>query len=238
MTAAILAALVATAISLKGPVDQSITSFEEKTPGEQLELQAAASGVIVAQIEHGAPVDLFISASRVEMDRVAKAGRLVAGSRRAIGTNRLVIVTRRGLDPPGSLEGLKDPRFARIAIGNPKTVPAGRYAEQTLHASALHKAVHHRLVFGESVRQVLDYVVRGEADAAIVYATEAALGGEDVKRGPDIEARLHDPILYEAGLIAGGKGAVRARAFLEFLASPDGLEILARSGFGPPPGAP
>ena len=236
MTPAVLAALVATAISLKGPVEQSIDALMKETPGEAIELQAAASGVIVSQIEHHAPIDLFVSASPLEMERVAKAGKLVEGSRRPIATNRLVIVTRRGVDPPASLDGLRDTRFARIAIGNPKTVPAGHYAEQALRASALAHALKARLVFGENVRQVLDYVVRGEADAAFVYATDVALGGEDVKRGPEIEARLHSPIVYEAAVISGGKGAARARELLEFIVSPAGLAILRKSGFGPPPG--
>lgn len=237
MTPAVLAALVATAISLKGPVDQAISAFHEKNPGEKIELQAAASGVIVAQIERGAPVDVFVSAAPVEMDRVAKADRLVADSRRAIATNRLVLVVRTGLAPPESLDGLKDPRFARIAVGNPKTVPAGRYAEQALRKAALSGSLASRLVFGENVRQVLDYVVRGDADAGLVYATDVKLGGADIVTGPAIEGRLHDPVIYEAAAVKG-EGSSRARAFLEFLASPAGLEILAKNGFGPPPGAP
>ena len=234
MTAALLAALVATAISLKGPVDQAITAFQEKAPGEKIELQATASGVIVAQIEHGAPVDLFVSASPVEMDRVAKSGRVVAETRRAIATNRLVLVVRRGLDPPETFDGLMDPRFAKIAIGNPKTVPAGRYADQAIRREELTGTIERRLVFGENVRQVLDYVMRGEVDAGLVYATDVKLGGDDVVVGPVIDAKLHDPVIYEAAVV-NGKGTARARAFLEFLASPAGLGILAANGFGPPP---
>lgn len=234
MSGTLLAALVATAISLKGPVDQAITAFQGRSPGEKIELQAAASGVIVAQIEHGAPVDLFISASPVEMDRVAQSGRVVAETRRAIATNRLVLVARRGLDPPGTFDGLMDPRFARIAIGNPKTVPAGRYADQAIRKEELTGTIERRLVFGENVRQVLDYVMRGEADAGLVYATDARLGGDDVVVGPAVDATLHDPVIYEAAVVRG-RGTARARAFLEFLTSPAGLGILAANGFGPPP---
>ena len=82
-----------------------------------------------------------------------------------------------------------------------------------------------------------DVLARGEADAALVYATDVALGGDDVRRGPEVEARRHSPIVYEAGVISEGKGTARARALLEFLVSPAGLEILEKSGFGPPPGA-
>jgi len=234
MIAVLLAALIATAVSLKKPMDEAIAAFSKKVPGEKLEIEAAASGVIVAQVEHGAPLDLFLSASPVEMDRAAKTSRLVEGTRRAIATNRLVVVSRKGLAPPKTFDDLMDPRFARIAIGNPKTVPAGRYADQAIRKAELTGTIARRLVFGENVRQVLDYVARGDADAGIVYATDAALVGTDVVPGPAIDATLHDPVIYEAAVVSG-EGTARAKAFLEFLASPAGLEILAKNGFGPPP---
>jgi molybdate transport system substrate-binding protein len=234
IAAVVLAALIATAVSLKKPMDEAIAAFQASVPGEKLELEAAASGVIVSQVEHGAPVDLFLSASPVEMDRVAKSGRLAEGSRRAIATNRLVVVVRKGLAPPDAFDGLMDPRFARIAIGNPKTVPAGRYADQAIRKEELTGTIERRLVFGENVRQVLDYVVRGEADAGLVYATDVKLAGTDVDLGPVVDVKLHDPVLYEAAIVKG-EGTARAKAFLEFLTSPAGLEILAKNGFGPPP---
>jgi len=234
IAAVVLAALIATAVSLKKPMDEAIAAFSAKVPGEKLEIEAAASGVIVSQVEHGAPVDLFLSASPVEMDRVARTGRLIEGSRRALATNRLVIVARKGLAPPASFDDLMDPRFKRIAIGNPKTVPAGRYADQAIRKEELIGTIERRLVFGENVRQVLDYVVRGEADAGIVYATDVKLGGGDVVPGPTIDATLHDPVIYEAAIVKG-EGTARAEAFLEFLTSPAGLSILAANGFGPPP---
>ena len=234
IAAVVLAALIATAVSLKKPLDEAIAAFQTKVPGEKLEMEAAASGVIVSQVERGAPVDLFLSASPVEMDRVAKSGRLIEGTRRAIATNRLVIVARKGLEAPKTFDDLMDPRFKKIAIGNPKTVPAGRYADQAIKKEELTGTIEKRLVFGENVRQVLDYVVRGEADAGIVYATDVKLGDDDVVLGPTIDAKLHDPVIYEAAIVKG-EGTERAQAFLEFLTSPAGLSILAANGFGPPP---
>ncbi|HJQ96877.1 MAG TPA: molybdate ABC transporter substrate-binding protein [Candidatus Polarisedimenticolaceae bacterium] len=234
IAAVVLAALIATAVSLKKPMDEAIAAFQSKVPGEKLELEAAASGVIVSHVEHGAPVDLFLSASPVEMDRVARTGRLVPGTRHALATNRLVVVVRKGLAVPEAFDGLMDPRFKRIAIGNPKTVPAGRYAEQAIKQAELSGVIDRRLVFGEHVRQVLDYVVRGEADAGLVYASDVKLAGTGVLVGPVIDAKLHDPVVYEAAIVKG-EGTARAKAFLEFLSSPVGLEILEKNGFGPPP---
>jgi molybdate transport system substrate-binding protein len=96
-----------------------------------------------------------------------------------------------------------DPRFARIAIGNPKTVPAGRYADQAIRKEELTGTNRAPLVFGENVRQVLDYVVRGEADAGLVYATDVKLAGTDVDLGPVVDVKLHDPVLYEAAIVKG-----------------------------------
>lgn len=230
-----LAVLVATAISLKAPVEQAAAALQVRDPGETFNVQGAASGVLVLQIEQGSPVDLFVSASPDEVDRLEGDHLLVPGSRTAIATNRLVVVVRKGLAPPSTWEGIEDPRFAKIAIGNPETVPAGRYAQQALRSVGLVRRVGTRLVYGENVRQVLDWVVRGEADAAVVYATEAKLAGAKVVDGPAVPDRLHDPIVYEAALVRGDKKNPRADKLLDFLASPAGEAILAKHGFGPPP---
>ena len=235
MIGALLPVVVAAAISLKGSLDSAAAEFAKASPGEAITVQGAASGVLVSQIEQGAPFDLFISASPAEMERLAVGKKLALGTRRALVTNALVVVVRKGLAPPEKLEGLSDPRFAKIAVGNPATVPAGRYAAQALNAARLLPGVKNRLVFGENVAQVLDYVIRGEVDAGLVYATDANHAGASVVPGPPAPASGHDPIVYEGGVIAGSKSAARARAFLEFLSGKTGQAIFARDGFGPPP---
>ena len=235
MTAAAAALLVATAVSIRGPIETAAAEFARTVPGEEITLQGASSGALVAQIEQGAPYGVFVSASASEMDRLAGAGRLVAGSRVQLATNRLVVVVRRDLQAPARIEDLVEPRFARIAAGNPKTVPAGRYADQALHAAHVLPAASDRVIYGENAAQVLDYVARGEADAGLVYATDAKRAGSAIVNGPEAPPRGHDPIVYEGAAIAGAAGVDRGRAFLAFLASPAGRAILERGGFGPPP---
>lgn len=228
----ILSALVAAAISLKVPMEQAAAAFAAASPGEAVTFTFGSSGQLVAQIEHGAPVDLFVSASPAELDRLAAAGRIDAASRASIAGNRLVVIAGPGVAPPRDLADLASPRFARIAIGNPATVPVGRYARQALAAAGALGAIESRLVLSENARQLVALVARGEADAAIVYATDAASIGPS--RITAIPAALHEPVVYEAALLKGAASRDRADAFLRFLASQPGAAILARHGFAAP----
>lgn len=234
MISGVLAVVVASAVSMKALVEQAGAAFAVAFPGEGVTVQAGASGVLVAQIEQGAPIQIFVSASSLEMDRLDRAHLLVPGTRHSVATNRLVLVSRKGLAPPDSLGDLLEPRFERVALGNSRTVPAGRYAEQALKGAGVLPKIAPRLIYGENVRQVLDYIVRGEVDAAIVYATEAKLAGDAVVPGPLVPAELHAPIVYEAALLRGDGRVERAQAFLDFLVSSAGQEIIRKHGFGPP----
>jgi molybdate transport system substrate-binding protein len=226
--------LVAAAISLKAPLEDAALRFGAVSPGEPITFTFGSSGQLAAQIEQGAPVDLFVAASPVDMERVAAAGRIDSATRVAIAGNRLVVVVPRGQALPVDLAGLVAPRFARVAVGNPKTVPAGRYAREALYAAGVLDAIDARFVYAENVRQVVDIVARGEADAGIVYATDVALGGEPITSAFEIPEPLHTPILYEGAVVVGAAVAARARAFLRFLTSSAGRDSLAKYGFLPP----
>ena len=225
------ALLVSAAASLKGALHEVTLRFELENPGTTVALNCAASGILLRQIELGAPVDLFLSASTLETDRLQKAGGLLDDSRMTFASNRLALVSPPGGRAPASFEDLRDPSFGRIAIGNPKTVPAGRYAVETLKSMGLWNEVAGRLVFGEDVRQVLDYVARGDADAALVYRTDAGLLPDEVRCGPEAPEDTHAPILYQAAIPAGAPHPRGGRRFLSFLLSEEGQRILTRHGF-------
>jgi molybdate transport system substrate-binding protein len=227
--------LVSAAASLKEAARDAAERFETAHPGVKVVVNAAASGVLLRQIEEGAPVDLFLSASRDEVTRLERAGRIEAGSSRPFAGNRLVVVVPVGNDPPATFAGLADPRFDRIAAGNPRTVPAGRYAEQALRHAGILDAVGKRLVPGESVRQVLEYVARGEAAAGLVYATDARAFEGKVRAGPEAPEGSHDPIVYFAAALRDAPHPRSAGALLAFLLSDEGRGVLARRGFLPPP---
>ncbi len=227
--------LVFTAVSLKDALRDAIEVFEDRHRGIVVRLHAGASGLLARQIERGAPADLFLSAAPVEIDRLQEAGLLRPGSRVAFGGNRMVIAVARGTEPPGTFRDLADERFDRIAIGNPRTVPAGRYAAEALRSEGLYGALAERLVPAENARQVLDYVVRGETAAGIVYRTDAHLAGRDIAVGPEAPANAHAPIIYEAAVPQDAEAHDAALLFLDFLISEQGQAILSRFGFLPAP---
>jgi molybdate transport system substrate-binding protein len=230
---------VSAAISAKGAIEEVGRGFQAGRPGVTLRYNFGASGALQKQIEAGAPVDLFVSAAQRQMDELERKGLIVAGSRRAFARNLLVVVkpadSRLDLAKPADLLG---PRVGRIVIGNPRTVPAGQYTEECLRARGLWDRLQPRLVLAEHVRQALEYVVRGEVDAAFVYATDAAdAAGRSARvreafRPPE---ETYRPIVYPAAVVTGAGQAALARAFLDALTGPEGQAVLARHGFQPPP---
>ena len=231
MNVALIGALVAAAISLKAPLEDAAKRFNATSPGEEITFTFGSSGQLAAQIEQGAPVDLFVSASSVDMERLAGSRRIDPATRAVIAGNRLVVVVPRGTAPPENLSGLLDPRFRRIAIGNVKTVPAGRYAREALVASGLLGGVQKRFVYAENVRQVVELVARQDADAGFVYATDIPLGGDHIDLAFEVPAGLHSPIVNEGAVVAEAKAGARARAFLAFLTSPQGRALFVEHGF-------
>ena len=234
MSASLAAVLVSAAISLKVPLEDAAKQFAAASPGDAISFALGSSGQLAAQVAEGAPVDLFISASPAEIERLLVARRIEVPTLTVIAGNRLVVVVPRGTAPAADLAALAAPRFSRVAIGNPKTVPAGRYAREALTSSGILDAIESRIVFGENVRQVVDLVARGEADAGIVYATDVPIGGTAITKAFEIPETMHAPIVYEGAVIAGSTSATRAREFLKFLTSAAGRDVVVKHGFLPP----
>jgi len=226
--------LVSVAISLEPALSELAALFERSHQGTELLLNAGGSGVLSQQARRGAPVDLFVSASPVELDRLEAEGLLSPSERRIVASNRLVIVVPRGTTPPARVEELIDRRFDRIAVGNPATAPVGRYTRQALDALGLWDSLAPRLVQGENARQVLDYVSRGEASAGLLYRTDADLLPDRVELGPELPAGSHQPIRYEAAVLNDAEQARLAGEFLDLLVSETGLQVLRSHGFADP----
>lgn len=225
--------VVSAASSLTDALNTMRVGFEARYPGQGVRFNFAASGVLARQIEAGAPVDLFISASPQEMDRLERAGRLVPGTRHNLLTNRIVLIVPRGSDRTiDGFEGLR--RAHRVAIGDPRFVPAGRYAHQVLNKLGLSGALAEHLVYGENVRQVLDYAARGEVDAGLVFATDAALLTDRVRLVAQAPATSHDPIVYPIAVLRDSTDPAAAIRFETYLSGPEARKVFTRDGFGNP----
>ena len=231
-------ATLSVAVSLKEAVEELGRRFMQAHPGVTLRYNFGSSGELQTQIEAGAPIDLFLSAAARQMDELERRGLIVAQSRRVFARNVLVAV--KPLDSPLDLArpaDLLDARVRRVVVGNPKTVPAGQYAEQSLRALGIWDRLGARLVFAENVRQALEYVARGEVDAGFVYASDLAARPGRVKEAFRPGEDTYPPIAYPVAVVAGAREAALAEAFIRLLVSSDGQAVLARFGFQPPPAA-
>jgi molybdate transport system substrate-binding protein len=195
-------------------------------------LNFAASGALCAQIERGAPCDVFLSADPLLIDRLVNGGRVKAGSRRVVAANRLVIA-RAG---PGLMmtHELTTEAYARIAIADPDAAPAGRYARQALRAAGLWDALLPKLVRTPDVRSAARYLAMGAVQAAIVYATDAA-AVQGITAAFLFDASSHEPIGYVGAVMQSSVDDAEASRFLNHVASARSAPIWRRHDFEPVP---
>jgi molybdate transport system substrate-binding protein len=222
---------VSAAASLTGVCAVFKAEYEKRNPGITVLLNMNASGLLLRQMEQGAPADVFISADEETMDQAVSRNAVVAATRRVVAGNSLVLA----IPPSGSvaaLEALEAPGVARIAMGNPESVPAGRYAREALMEAGLYETLKPKLILAENVRQALDYLSRGEVDAAFVFATDARKAGDKVKVALTLATKR--VVTYPAAVAAGAKNPEAAKGFLAFLSSPEAWAIFTSNGFTTP----
>jgi molybdate transport system substrate-binding protein len=223
---------VSAAISLKNVFEEIGKTFEKNHPGTKVRFNFGASGDLARQIEVGAPVDVFASAAQKDMDDIGKTGFITSGTRMNFAGNSVVLV-KPGMSQTRIefFEDLRKPGVKKIVIGNPKSVPAGRYAEEVLKYLNLWEAVRDKLVFAEHVRQALDYVARNEVDAAMVYSTDAMIRPGEVRIVTKAPGRSHQPIVYPIGIVKGSKNQSSAKSFITLVLSTEGKNLLKKYGF-------
>ncbi len=225
--------VVSAAASLTNAFKALAPLYEAAHPGTHVQLNFAASDALVAQIEKGAPVDVFAAADQASMDRADAAHLLAPGTRHDFVANTLVVITpATSLAPLKSLQDLQQPAIHRIALGQPSGVPAGRYAKAALEAAQLWPALEPKAVYAQNVRQALDYVSRAEVDAGFVYATDAATDKDTVRVAFTVATPT--PIRYPVAAIAAGPNAAGGRDFAAFLSTASAQAVLARFGFTAP----
>jgi molybdate transport system substrate-binding protein len=227
---------VAAAANLKSAMDVLKASFEASHPGCTLQVSLGASGSLVAQIQQGAPFDVFLAADAEFPSRVAAAG-LAAGPAFPYATGRLVLWLRRdlGLDPAQQgLRVLLSPAVRRIAIANPALAPFGRSAEAALRAEGLLEALKVKLVSGENITQTAQYLQAGAAEAGFISSPQALAPSLASGLAWPVPQRLY-PIQKQCGvLLKRSAQPVLAAAFRDFLLDSGTQAVLARLGYGAP----
>ncbi len=210
---------------------QAIVRVYEKQTGTRISVNFAASGILARQIEAGAPADIFISADEASADALEKKGLLVKASRKDRLSNGLVVVV-----PVDSqlicthVQDLADPGFRRIAMGNPQTVPVGRYAKIYLEKKNLWAALEGRMIPGENVKAVLAFVESGNVEAGIIYKTDAAIS-KKVRVAFEVPQAEVAPIRYPMALVTGSKEPRAAQRFLDYLSSREADAVFRKFGF-------
>ena len=221
--------IVSAAASLTDAIQEIEGGYRHDHPDVELRNNFGSSGTLAGQVEEGAPVDVFLSAASKPMDELEARGLIVAGSRRNLLRNSLVLIVPRG-SKVHDFEQLADASVRTIALGDPESVPAGRYGQQTLIGLHVFDRVKPKLVLAKDVRQVLAYVETGNADAGLVYATDAAISS-NVRVATTAPEDSHDAIVYPAAVVASGHHEAAARAFLEYLQSATAKAVFEKRGF-------
>jgi len=220
--------LVFAAASTANALDEIRDRFQKQT-GIVVTTSYAASSTLARQIENGADADIFLSADTIWADYIEKKS-LVAQRRNLLGNRLVVIVPADSTLKITRAEDLTAAAVRHLALGDPTSVPAGRYAQKALENLGIWTQLKGKVVAGGDVRQALAYVETGAAEAGIVYATDAAVS-QSVRIVVQIPEKLSGPVRYPVMLLKSGATSPAARSFYSALASPESAAVFAKYGF-------
>lgn len=222
---------ISAAASLKDALTEVKALYLTEKPKTNLIMNFGGSGALQKQIEQGADVDLFFSASTANMNTLKDEGLLIDSTLRNLLGNKLVLVV------PGdskntinSFANAANASIKKIALGEPSTVPAGVYAEQVFTSLNILDKVKAKAVYGQDVKQVLSWVESGNVDAGVVYLTDAKISNK-VKIAATASEASHKPIVYPAALIKTTNNYTASRDFLNFLTSDKAKAVFDKYGF-------
>lgn len=222
--------LVSAAASLKNVFVELSKEFDAQN-NIIVTFNFAASGQLKQQIESGAPVDVFASASQADMDELV--GKKLVNKDSNVNFAKNILVVAQNINSKTELKTVNDLsklEVKKIALGTAGTVPAGTYAKQALTKHKVYDSLKEKMVFGENVRQVLDYVAKNEVDAGVVYMTDA-LSEKNVRIAFLFPENTHNPIVYPIAVVTGTKNEKIANDFITFITNKSSQEIFKKYGF-------
>jgi molybdate transport system substrate-binding protein len=218
---------VAAAADLAPAFEELGRNFEQQHSVKVI-FSFGSSGMLEKQIENGAPMDLFASANTEYIDELDRKGLIVPGTKTVYARGRITLWTLK--TSPLKIEKIQDlarPEVKRIAIANPEHAPYGTVAREALEKAGIWETVQPRVIFGENVRQTLQYAQTGNVDVAIVALS---LSLQSDGRWVLVPQELHRPLDQALGVIKGSMHEQTAREFAAFINSPQGREIMRKYG--------
>lgn len=221
---------ISAAASLKDAMEVIQSTYQKEHPEVTLKFNLGGSGSLQQQISQGAPVDLFFSAAEDKFDILVEDDSIAKEDRVDLLGNSLVLVVPKENQLIKGFEDLAKAEIDKISIGTPETVPAGKYAKESLEKTDLWKDVESKVVYAKDVRQVLSYVETGNVAAGIVYKTDALVSNK-VNIVATADPGTHTPIIYPMGIIKDSKNYEEAKDFYSYLQNNDALKVFKEYGF-------
>jgi molybdate transport system substrate-binding protein len=221
---------ISVATSVQDAMTDIQAAYQEEFPHVSITYNFGSSGSLAQQISQGAPTDVYLSASLKWMDDLENQGVILAGSRQDLLQNAMVLIVAQDNTEINGFEDLNTVQASNVAIGEPESVPAGHYAKEVLTTLNLFDALQSKMVFGKDVRQVLSYVETGNADAGLVYMTDALIS-DQVKVVTTAPVDSHSPIVYPIAIVNDSENVEAAQNFIDFLSSETAIAIFQDYGF-------
>lgn len=222
---------ISAAASLTDALDDFKETFEKEHKNIELTFMYGGSGKLATSIDNGAPADVFLSASMKDMDTLEDKDLVDAGTRTDFTKNGLVLIANEDSDSAiASFDEIDPANLDHFVIGEPDSVPAGRYTKEVLEHLNLWEPMQEKLVLASDVRQVLTQVELGNADYGVVYSSDAFISGK-VKVLAESDPSWHEPIVYPGAVLKDSEHAKEALVFFDALQGRQGQEALAKYGF-------
>lgn len=226
--------IISAAASLKEVMSEIKPLYREKNPQVAITYNFAASGTLQRQIEQGAPVDIFMSADRAKIKILQQQGLLESDTIGNFLQNKIVLITERNNNLAiNSFADLTTEDIDIVALGEPLSVPAGKYAQEVLNYFQIAEQIEEKAVYGKDVRQVLNYVATNNADVGLVYSTDAKVRSNRVKIIAIAPPQAHSTINYAIAVTGDSNNPQAAREFVKFLNTERVRDIFTNYGFIP-----
>lgn len=219
---------ISAAASLTDALNELAEEYKKDHENVTLNFSFGGSGALQTQIEEGAPVDVFFSAAESNMDALEEQGLINTDTRKDVLKNEIVLITPKDAQGVATFEEAAT-KSQKLALGEPESVPAGKYAKEVFTQLGLWEQAQSRAVFASNVREVLSWVEAGEADCGVVYATDAMTseGVQVVANAPEGGPE----VLYPAAVLKDSQNQEAAKEYLDFLTGQAASKVFQKYGF-------